>query len=97
MQIPLILRGVCVHPDSKLRAMVNTSDCKAGGGSRVQSLPPTKTLWIPGDARSDQPCVPAVRDIVQHLRCILVRFHLLEPLHVSTCVTIRYALDMARG
>ena len=38
---------VCVHPDSKLRAMVNTYDCKAGGGSRVQSLPPTKTLWIP--------------------------------------------------
>ena len=22
---------VCVHPDSKLRAMVNTSACKAGG------------------------------------------------------------------
>ena len=22
---------VCIHPDSKLRAMVNTSDCKAGG------------------------------------------------------------------
>ena len=22
---------VCVHPDSKLRAMVNFSDCKAGG------------------------------------------------------------------
>ena len=38
---------VCVHPDSKLRAMVNFSDCKAGGGSKVQSLPPTKTRGIP--------------------------------------------------
>ena len=50
---------VCVHPDSKLRAMVNFSDCKAGGGSRVQSATNEDTLdtlewWVVQSALSSK-------------------------------------------
>ena len=43
------MRGVCVcvHPDSKLRALVNTSDCKAGGrGTNTDSSANKAGLYV---------------------------------------------------
>ena len=52
---------VCVHPDSKLRAMVKTSDCKAGGrGTHTDSSANKAGLYavrIPLRTVSDRTCL----------------------------------------
>ena len=48
-----------VHPDSKLRALVNVSDCKAGGQPREHSWLPNEEGHATADTGSDQPSVPA--------------------------------------
>ena len=48
-----------VHPDSKLRALVNVSDCKAGGQPREHSWLPNEEGYATADTGSDQPSVSA--------------------------------------
>ena len=66
-----------------------------GAAARSRVCHQRRHSRFPAEARSDQPCVPAVCDIVQHPRCTLVVFILLEPLRI--CLSDNQPICIGHG